>query len=405
MASEKRSIWNRIFNRKPDKRPNYSLEEILSGIAPIYSNGFGDNVYASDVVQQAIYSIITEIKKLDPVHIRMSGNDVTPVKDSIQSVLDNPNPLMTTTDFIEKIMWNLLLNYNSFIYPIWEGSTLKYMYPLQPSRVEFAEVGDSGKLEINMAFPNGTESGWIPYENLIHIRYKFSVSEYMGGNKQGQPDYQPLLDTLSLNDTLLKGLAKSLNLQTTINGIVKFKTMVNSDDQLKRIKEFEDKLQSNKSGMLPIDVSSEYIPIQKQVQLLDATTLEFIDKKIFRWFGTSIAIVDGDYTKEQYEAFYQKTLEPIIKSLGQAFTKGLFTSREMGFNNQIKFYAKELIFMNTQQKIELFDILADTGSCYKNEVRQAFGLKPLEELNGQIAMSSNLSNAENNKNNGGENNE
>lgn len=404
MASNKRSIWSKLF-KKPDKRPNYSLEEILSGIAPIYSNGFGDNVYASDVVQQAIYSIITEIKKLDPVHIKEEGNDVSPVKGNIQNILDNPNPLMTTTDFIEKIMWNLLLNYNSFVYPIWEGKTLKYMYPLQPSRVEFAE-DDNGNVSINMAFPNGTESGWIPYKNIIHIRYKFSVSEYMGGNKQGQPDYQPLLETLKLNDTLLKGLAKSLNLQTTINGVIKYKTMVNNDDQMKRIREFEDKLQESKSGLLPLDISAEYIPINKQLQLLDSTTLQFIDKKIFRWFGTSIAIVDGDYTKEQYEAFYQKTLEPIIKSLGQAFTKGLFTNREMGFNNQIKFYAKELIFMNTQQKIELFDILADTGACYKNEMRQAFGLKPLTELNGQIAMSSNLSNAENNKvDNGGGNNE
>lgn len=406
LASDKRSIWSKIFKKKSETRPNYGLEEILSGIAPIYSNGFGDNVYASDVVQQAISSIVTEIKKLDPVHIRMVGNDISPVTGSVQNVLDNPNPLMTTADFIEKIMWNLLLNYNSFVYPIWNGNNLTALYPLQPSRVEFRE-DNNGKVSINMAFPNGTESDWIPYENIIHIRYKYSASEYMGGNKQGQPDYEPLLNTLNLNDTLLKGLAKSLNLQTTINGVVKFKTMVNSDDQLKRVKEFEEKLQSNKSGLLPIDISSEYIPIQKQMQLLDATTLEFIDKKIFRWFGTSIAIVDGDYTKEQYEAFYQKTLEPIIKSLGQAFTKGLFTNREMqGFNNQIKFYAKELIFMNTQQKIDLFDRLIDSGSCFKNEFRTAFGLKPLPELNGQIAMSSNLANAENNKvDNGGEANE
>lgn len=403
MAS-KRSIWSKLF-KKPEKKPNYSLQDILSGIAPVYSNGFGDNVYASDVVQQAIYSIITEIKKLDPAHIRVVGNDVSPVAGNIQNVLDNPNPLMTTTDFVEKIMWNLLLNYNSFVYPIWEGNYLKALYPLQPTRVEFQEVGDAGKVEINFAFANGTESGWIAYENIIHIKYKYSASEYMGGNKQGQPDYEPLLETLKLNDTLLKGLAKSLNLQTTINGIVKFKTMVNEADQLKRVKEFEDKLQSNKSGMLPVDISSEYIPIQKQLQFIDATTYEFINKNIFRWWGTSIAIVDGDYTKEQYEAFYQKTLEPIIKSLGQAFTKGLFSNREsQGFNNRIVFYAKELIFMNTQQKIELFNILADTGSCYCNEMRTAFGLRPLAELNGKLAESSNKSNAENNKvgNNGGE---
>lgn len=406
MAFSVRGLLNKFFNKKPEKSNFINWEDILSGIAPVYSNGFGDNIYASDVVQQAIYSIITEIKKLDPVHIRKVNNDSIPVEDSIQRVLENPNPLMTTTDFIEKIMWNLMLNYNSFIYPIWNGNNLTALYPLQPSKVEFAE-DDNGKVSVNMTFPNGTESGWLPYENIIHIRYKFSVSEYMGGNKQGQPDYQPLLETLKLNETLLKGLAKSLNLQTTINGIVKFKTMVNADDQLKRIAEFEKKLEQSKSGLLPIDISSEYTPINKQLQLLDATTLQFIDKKIFRWFGTSIAIVDGDYTKEQYEAFYQKTLEPIIKSLGQAFTKGLFTNKaSLGFGNQIVFYAKELIFMNTQQKIELFDILADTGSCYKNEMRTAFGLRPLTELNGQLAMSSNLSNAENNKvDNGGEVNE
>ena len=53
--------------------------------------------------------------------------------------------------------------------------------------------------------------------------------------------------------------------------------------------------------------------------------------------------------------------------------------------------------MDTSQKIELFDLLIDSASCYKNEVRVAFGMRPLPELVGQIAMSSNKTNAENNK--------
>ena len=42
-------------------------------------------------------------------------------------------------------------------------------------------------------------------------------------------------------------------------------------------------------------------------------------------------------------------------------------------------------------------MLVDSASCYKNELRTAFGMRPLPELAGQIAMSSNKSNAENNK--------
>ncbi|MGN0805025.1 MAG: phage portal protein, partial [Candidatus Coproplasma sp.] len=272
------SIWDKFF-RKPEKNKKYNWEDILSGIAPVYSNGFGTNIYASDVVQQAIYSIVTELKKLDPVHVRktIGDNDFVSVAGNIQSVLDNPNPLMTTSDFIEKIAWTLLLNYNAFIYPIWNGDTLVALYPLQPSKVDFQQDG-TGKLWIVFTFPNGYE-GEAAYEDIIHLRYHFSVSEFMGGNEYGQPDFQPLLDTLKLNDMLLKGLAKSLNLQTTINGVVKLKNMVNYDDQIAKVKEFEKKLQSNKSGILPIDISAEYTPITKQVNLLDEKVLEFIDKK------------------------------------------------------------------------------------------------------------------------------
>ena len=398
MAKERRGFWNKWF-KKPDRQITYSLEDILSGRTPIYWTDFGESVYASDVVQQAIYSIVTELKKLDPVHVRGSmGGDFVSVNGNIQSVLDAPNPFMTTSDFIEKVAWTLLLNYNAFIYPIWEGRVLKGLYPLNPSLVEFdTNYGGSGQTWCRFHFRNGFK-GDLPYENIIHLRHRFSVSDFMGGNEEGQPDYRPLLETLKLNDSLLKGLAKSLNMQTAINGMVKLKTMANTDDQIAKIKEFEKKLQANESGIGITDVGSEFIPITKQINLLDATTLEFIDKKIFRWFGVSIPFVDGTCTPQQYEAVYQKTLEPIVKSWGQAFTKGLFTSHAaQGFKNQIVFYTRELIFMNTDQKIKLFDILVDSESCYKNEMRTAFGMRPLKELEGQLAASSNKTNAENNK--------
>lgn len=404
MAEEKRGFLRKFF-KKAEKQIIYISKDILSGRTPIYWTDRGESIYVYDVVQQAVYSIVTELKKLDPVHVRsMNTGDFVSVDGNVQSVLDAPNSFMTTSDFIEKVAWTLLLNYNAFIYPMWEGKTLKALYPLQPSLVEFDyNYGGSGQTWCRFHFPNGFYTD-LPYESIIHLRHKYSVSEIMGGNAEGQPDTKPLEDTVKLNDALLKGLAKSLNMQTAINGMVKLKTMANTEDQIAKIKEFEKKLQANESGIGITDIGSEFIPITKQVNLLDATTLEFIDKKVFRWFGVSIPIVDGDYTAAQYEAFYQKTLEPIVKSFGQAFTKGIFTNHAaQGFKNKIVFYAKELIFMNTDQKIKLFDILVDSESCYKNEMRTAFGMRPLKELEGQLAASSNKTNAENNKTENNEN--
>lgn len=380
------------LKRKPSKKQN-TVEYSLNGVYPNYFSNLGGNVYASDVVQQAIYSIVTELKKVDPVHIRKVGNDFVSVEGNIQGVLDNPNPLMTTSDFIEKIAWTLLLNYNAFVYPVWEGNNLTALYPLQPQQVEFLQ-DQSGKLWVGFTFANGLYQE-MPYEDVIHIRYKFSVSEFMGGNLNGQPDLKPLLDTLKLNDTLLQGLAKSLNLQTTINGVVRLKGMYNDEDQKKKIAEFERKLQANQSGLLPLDVSAEYVPITKQVNLLDEKVLKFLDKKVLRFFGVSDAIVDADFTPEQFQAFYQKTLEPIVKSLSQAFTKGLFTKHQtQGFNNKIMFYVKELIFMNNAEKLQFFTNAINIGGCYVNEYRTAFGLRPINELQGVRMQSLNFVNSE-----------
>lgn len=394
------SFFDRLIGsfRKPDRQINQNYAEILSGIIPIYTSDNGRSIYTSDVVQQAVYSIVTELKKLDPVHERRTATGgYVEVEGNIQNILDAPNPFMTTSDFIEKIAWTLILNRNAFVYPIWEGNTLKALYPLQPSLVEFdTNYGNSGQTWVRMHFRNGTK-GDMPYDNLIHIRTHYYGSEFMGGNEQGQPDFEPLQETLKLNDTLLKGLAKSLNIQTSINGIAKIKTMASYDEQIKKVQEFEKKLQANESGILPIDIGSEYIPITKQVNLLDEKVLEFIDRKILRTFGVSIAIVNGDYTTAQYEAFYQKTLEPIVKSISQAFTKGIFTNRAaQGFNNRITFYEKEMIFLSMEQKIKAIDILVDSASIEKNEARALLGLRRKKEYDGQIAASSNKTNADNN---------
>lgn len=389
---EKRaSWWKDRFKRKPDKETQI-LIDVLSGKTPMYFTDFGENIYASDVVQQAIYSIVTELKKLDPIHVRKISGDIIGVEGNIQNVLDAPNPLMTTSDFIEKIAWTLLLNYNAFVYPIWEGDTLTALYPLQPSEVDFAEDA-AGTLFVIFKFPNGYE-GQVPYADIIHLRYKFSVSEFMGGNEWGQPDIKPILDTLKLNDTLLKGLAKSLHIQTTINGIIKLRTVVNMDDKAKKVKEFEERLKNNESGFLAVDNIEEFTPITKQVSLLDNTVLEFIDRKISRNWGVSKAIMDGDFTADQLQAFYQKAIEHIVKSWGQAFTKGLFSKRQAnGFKNEIRFLTKELYFMTTGQKLDLVKELAPSGTIYENEKRMMFGMRPAPELNGVRMVSLNFINA------------
>lgn len=385
--------WLDKLKRKPPASQKWA--QTLNGYSPIFSQ-FGTDIYASDVVQQAVKCIVDEMKKLNPTHVRYKGNDPVPINGDIQTVLNNPNPLMTTSEFLEKIIWLLLLNYNAFILPtyyVWtdengiEQRRYEGLYPLKPTQVDFIEDA-SGRLYVKMFFENNFETT-IAYDNIIHLRYNYSVNEYMGGDISGQPDHAALLQTLQLNQTLLQGVAKAMKASYAVNGVVRYNTMMDDGKTKAALKELEQKLNNSESGFLPLDLKAEFIPLEHKIALVDEATLKFIDEKILRNWGVPLSILAGDYTKTQYEAFYQKTLEPLIISISQAFTKKLFTDRERSFGNVIKLYPKDLIFMTVEQTLEMVNMLSNTGSLYENEKRVAFGLRPLPELEGKRYMSLN----------------
>ena len=398
--------FDKLFKKQPK---NSKFAPTFNGFIPLYTQ-FGTNIYASDVVQQCLKCIVDEMKKLNPTHVRYIGSDPVPVKGNIQNVLNDPNDLMTTSEFLEKVTWLLLLNYNVFIIPtyyVWEedsidesGNPIKIerrryesLYPINPIQVDFIEDA-AGRLFVKFWFSNG-ENTTIAYDDVIHIKYNYSVNEYMGGNQLGQPDHEALLKTLELNHQLLQGVAKAMKASYAVNGVVKYNTLMDDGKTAQALADLEAKLKNNESGFLPLDLKSEFTPLEHKSAIVDSATLKFIDEKILRNYGVSLPILTGDYTKEQYEAFYQKALEPLIVSISQGFTKKIFTRRMKSYGNKIELYPKELIFMTIDQTIEMIRELSPTGTLFENEKRVFLGLAPLPELEGKRYMSLNWIDANN----------
>lgn len=393
------SIFDKLFKRPPK---NGRLATTLDGLMPVYGQ-FGTNIYASDVVQQALKCIVDELKKLKPVHVRYKDNDPVPIRGDLQDVLNNPNPLMTTSEFLERTSWLLLMNYNAFIIPTYytwrdektgeERRKYEALYPINPSQVDFIEDA-SGRLFVQFWFLNGYNTT-LSYDDVIHVRCNYALNQYMGGDAFGQPNHEALLKTLELNDTLLKGVAKAMKSSYAVNGVVQYNTVVDDGTVDKNLREMERRLQNNESGFLALDLKSNFTPLERKVALVDEPTLKFVDEKILRHFGVPLCILTGDYTKEQYEAFYNKTLEGFIIAMSQALTKKLFTPRERAFGNKIELYPKELIFLSVKQTLDMVEMLAPTGAMYENEKRVALGLPPLPELEGKRYMSLNWIDANN----------
>jgi HK97 family phage portal protein len=292
---------------------------------------------------------------------------------------------MTTRDFIEKVIWLLFMNYNAFIYPVYElfedargNITRNYtaFYPLNPTTVTFLQDA-AGKLFVELRFSSG-DSFTLAYSDVIHLRKKFSMNDVMGGGISGQPDNAALLKVLTINDTVLQGLEKAIKTSLSIRGILKINTMLDDDKQQKERERLEAAIASGNTGIVALDLKGDYIALNPDVKLIDKDTLEFLQGKVLNWYGVSAPILTGDFTDEQYQAFYEKTLEPLIISLGQAFSKTVFTQRELDVGNEIVFYPQKLLFTNTKNKIVVADILGNRGAVTNNELLELFGYPPYE---------------------------
>ena len=338
------------LKKRGDITKKYIRLESQNLYDPIFSQ-YGQNIYAYDVVQQALNCIVREVKKLRFHHMGRGDNGQTIVlKDIVQNVLENPNLLMTQTDFLEKITWQLFFNYNSFILPVWdEAGNITGLFPLQPVQVDFQQ-DNTGEIYIHFVFNNSYEST-VRYKDIIHLRYNYSVSEFMGGNELGQPDNKALAKVVGMNNELITGVAKAMKAGYAINGILK---------------------------------------------LVDDKTLKFVDEKILRHFGVPLPILTGDYTKTQYEAFYQKTIEPLVVTISQAFTKALFSNRQQfGFGHSIILSHNLLDFMSMDEKIRFCQIASSVGGVTIDEFRAIFGFAPFGgDLGNTPIMSKNYGDAQ-----------
>lgn len=402
-----------------NNQSNSSLQyaKILDGTYPAFSQ-FGQNIYVSDVVQNCIDIIATECSKLQPKHTYTANTGVQQIpKSSINRLFKfSPNELMTTSEFIEKVIWLLFMDYNCFIYPTYDvytegGNQQTYytgFYPLKPSQVDFLQ-DPTGTLLIKLRFSNG-DSYTLLYSDIIHIRKKFSVNEIMGGGANGQPDNAALLKVLDINDTVLQGLGKAIKSSLAINGILKINTMLDDAGQKSERKRLEDAIEAGSSGIVALDLKGEYVPLKVEPKMIDKDTMQFLQDKVLNWYGVSMPILTGDYTDEQYQAFYEKTLEPILIRLGQAFSKCLFSTRELDVGNEIIFYQKDMMYLSTNAKLNLLKTAGEQGLLSDDQKLAILGYPPLEDGTGSRRTQSlnyidtSLINQYQLKGNGGKNN-
>lgn len=370
-----------LFKRKKKiNEPVTAFKSLNTTLVPLVP--FGGNITDSDVVKMCIDRVASQCAKLKMSYIKINekGEQEEKSGDISFALRYRPNEFMTPFQFLYKVVTLLLINDNAFVYPLYDTyeGTLKGIYPLRPQIVE-PIMDESESLYLKFYFEDGSQYT-IPYENVMHIKRFYGQNDIFGGSGS-RGDHEALLKTLKINDALLQGVEGAVYSSFQIRGIVKINGILKEADRQKQIDEFNravKKSSSEGSAVIPIDAKSEYIPLNNDPKLVESTTLDFIQSKILDYFGVSKEILANNYDENEFNAFYESTIEPIAIQISEAFSLGLLTDNQLTRGEKIILFSERLQYASWQTKVNAIEKLMGLGIMSLNESRALLGLEPIE---------------------------
>ena len=195
-------------------------------------------------------------------------------------------------------------------------------------------------------------------------------------------DHAALLKTIKINDSVLQGLDNAIKTSFQIRGLLKINGILSEKDKTAQKKEFDEALnEATKDGgnsIVPVDLKSDYVPLNTEPKLIDSPTLSFLQKKIISYFGVREPIFDNKYDENEYNAFYESVIEGIAISLSEAFSKALLTRGQLERGEQIIFYSERLQYASWNTKVQAIEKLMGLGILSLNESRALLGFEPIE---------------------------
>lgn len=383
-------FWDKVF--KKGKRPTeakFNYQVSMKGYEPSFTP-FGDNILMSDVILSALRMKARFFGKLDPRHIRKREGQTELVADSsIARLLRNPNDFSTTYDFLTQAYFMREKDDTCFIYPDYRLSTEGQkiylgMYILLPIGTPRIEQDASGELWIRFQFVNPSREVLFKYKDIIVWKHNMEDNQFLGGGKYGGLANSDLLNSLSAYRTAKESVAEASKLGCYIDGIIKVNSYSADTKKTQAIRnKFIEDLRANKSGIGVLDNGAEYVNIQRSLKMVDSATLKEIKENVMLHTGMTIEMLEGKFTAEEKEAFYENIIEPAALSLGQAMSKVFFSQWQTSYGDEVILYSNMIELMSTKEKTTLVATTLPAGLFTLDEYRAMFGFAPLPNDEGK----------------------
>lgn len=337
---------------------------------------WNNNLFESDIVRSAIRVKSKSVAKSVAKHIRddsKKGLQVNP-EPYMRFLLEEPNSLMSMQQLLEKMVNQLELNNNAFAFI--QRDEMGYpigIYPIVTTNVE-ALRNSVGELYLRFTLKNGKRVTFA-YTDVIHLRQDFNENEIFGDS-----NIETLRNLMEIVGTIDKGIVQAIKNSNVIQWLLKFNNTLRPEDLKANTKDFIDSFLSQDSeliGAAATDNKFEAQRVEPKSFVPNEHQMKNTTERIYSYFNINENIIQSKYSEDEWIAFYESSIEPIIVQLSNEFTRKLFTRKERSFGNKIVFEASNLSFASMSTKLQLVQMV-DRGIMSPNEVRLILNMHPVE---------------------------
>lgn len=361
------SVLNNIIKRFEQRKQTKILTntlKMLTGYNPIFTTYEG-GLYEMSLTRSCIDKIATQCSKLHPV---INGNKNYKKYNAI--LQNKPNKLMTTQQFIYRLITILVVENNAYIVPIYDNDIQRNIVGFYPVRATGSKIVTIGNTDY-LVYKIQNEEYVIEYELVGSLKKYYYKKEYVGESNLA------LNSTMDLIDTQEQGIKEGIKSGAMIRFLARLGVVQNEESikkEQKRLRE-EQLSMDNNGGVLIFD--SKYADIQKvdsKPFIVDKEQMDLIKNNVFDYFHMSEGILQNTASEDQWNLFYEDVIEPLAIQISQVLTNMIIKQVDIEKGLNVVLESTKLQFISNSTKLNVSQQLFDRGILDTNQVMDIWNL-------------------------------
>lgn len=359
-------LFEKLFPRRPPDADPRAYFKTLTAYQPVYTTYRG-GLYEMALTRAAIAAFARHCSKL---HLEIVGD----FRPELAPVLgQQPNPWMDASKFIARLATIYQVQNNAFIVPVEDAAgRLVGYYPVLPQQTSIREYGGAPYLQYEF---------WGGQRAAVELSRAGLLTQHQYEDDFFGADNRPMLPTLQVMRTQDEGIVNGIKNATTIRFLARLAANLKQKDIDAERKRFaKDNLEGNSTGVMMFDNKyADVKQIESTALVVNPKQQELIRESVFEYFGTNEKILTNTYSEDEWNAYYEGSIEPFAIQLSLVLTAMTFTPAEIEQGAGIIATANRLQYASNNTKLNIVTQLFDRGFLTHNMGLEIFNMPPVED--------------------------